>query len=175
MPQKPATNEIVLAGGCFWCIEAAIRNCPGVIDVVSGYATAEKHEQVSYEDAVFGRVQARESVLVTYDTSVTDFEKVVRYFFTIIDPVDAGGQFHDRGYDYTTAIYVSDETERSTATAIIDELNMSEKYDQPIATVVEDRKFFYPAEEYHQQYKEKNKDHYERYYKGSGREAYFGK
>lgn len=170
-----ATKDVVLAGGCFWCIEAAVRNVEGVVDVVSGYATQQEYKKVEYSDVTSQQIKAREAVLVTYDAEVTTFENIVRAYFELVDPIDEGGQFHDRGYSYTTAIYVATPEERKITERIIKELDMSGKYNKPIATRIEDQTYFYPAEEYHQHYKEKEPEHYKRYYKGSGREAFFGK
>jgi methionine-S-sulfoxide reductase len=169
------TKDVLLAGGCFWCIEAAIRGAKGVVDVVSVYASQEKADKVSYEHVVFKGVQAREAVLVTYDVEKTSFEAIVRYFFTLIDPLDASGQFFDRGFMYTTAVYVANREERDITEKIIQELNDSGNYDAPIVTVVEDRAYHYVAEDFHQKYKDKRPDHYARYYRDSGRQAFFGK
>ncbi len=152
------------AGGCFWCVEHDLRSLPGVINVISGYAGLERGRP-SYED----HRGFREAVEVEYDPTKTSFKKLCQFFLDHIDPTDAGGQFHDRGESYKTAIYFSDEEEKNIAEALILELGESEIYNDPIAVEVLPKPYFYDAEEYHQDYADKNPDHYIAYANGSGR------
>lgn len=165
------TKQALFAGGCFWCIEAAMRMKEGVVDVVSGYA-GEGVQGATYEQVGSHEVKARESVQITYDTSVLPYKELVKHFFSKIDPTDDGGQFGDRGYSYTTAVYYSSDEEKQTAEEVINELNNSETYDKPIATLVEPITDFQPAEEYHQDYAKKNPVRYGLYHEGSGRGKY---
>jgi peptide methionine sulfoxide reductase msrA/msrB len=170
-------KRTIFAGGCFWCTEAAWHSGPGVTDVVSGFAgdLPEIDPDKLYMKIAHKELDAREANLVTYNVGKSSFEELVRYFFSIIDPLDDGGQFHDRGFSYTTAIYVNGEEERIIAEKVIAELNASGKYKSVIATKVVNNEKFIPASEYHQNYKDKNEAHYEGYYKGSGREDFFKK
>jgi len=173
-------KRALFAGGCFWCVEAAMRMREGVTEVISGYSIDIQDmpndvKQVSYEDVTEKRVRARESILVSYRSETLSYKQLVEHFISIIDPYDAGGQFHDRGHSYTTAIYAESADETSQAREVIK--NTESKDDRVIVTVIEDMADtrFFPAEEYHQKYKEKNPEHYAQYYRGSGREAFFTK
>ncbi len=154
------------AGGCFWCVEHDLREVPGVIDVISGYS-GEENKNPTYESH-HGFV---ESVEVIYDPSQTSFKKIVQFFLDHIDPTDAGGQFHDRGESYQTAIFYQNEEEKTVAEALIKELDESKLYDKPLAVRILPNPAFYKAEEYHQRYAEKNPEHYAAYAAGSGRKG----
>jgi peptide methionine sulfoxide reductase msrA/msrB len=152
------------AGGCFWCVEHDLRSVLGVQDVISGYS-GDADFVPSYEN----HRGFAESVEVIYDPSQTSHKKLAQFFLDHIDPTDAGGQFYDRGESYQTAIYYQSDEERSIAEALIQELDESKLYDKPIAVRVVPNPTFYKAEEYHQNYAEKNPDHYKAYSEGSGR------
>ncbi len=160
-------KTIIFAGGCFWCTEHDLRALPGVVNAMPGYA-GDAGFVPSYEN----HEGFRESVLVTYDPTKTTVKKMMQFFLDHIDPTDAGGQFHDRGVSYTTAIFYDNDEEKDIAEDLIQELGGSGLYDKPIAVQVLPRGQFYTAEEYHQQYAEKNAAHYEAYRKGSGREDF---
>ncbi len=161
------TKNAYLAGGCFWCIEADLAKAPGVISAMSGYAGGHKADP-TYAEVCSETTGHREAVMVTYDPSRTSYRDLLIYFFEHIDPTDAGGQFHDRGESYTTAIFCEDEEEMRIAKDIIAELDGSKVFGAPIATLVLPFSNFYPAEEYHQRYSEKSPGHYSQYRKASG-------
>lgn len=160
------TFTAYFAGGCFWCVEHDVRAVPGVCDVISGYSGNESYTP-SYEHHQ-GFV---ESVEVKYDSDTTNFKKLSQFFLDHIDATDAEGQFGDRGDSYKTAIFYQNDSEKTTAEALIKELDDSKLYDKPIAVRVLPNPVFYKAEEYHQKYAEKNPDHYNTYAMGSGRKA----
>lgn len=160
-------NKAIFAGGCFWCVEHDFHEADGVIKVTSGYSGGSTPSP-TYEN----HGDHREAVQVEYDKTKTTFKKLVQFFIDHIDPTDAGGQFYDRGTAYQTVIYVSTEEERQIAKAALQELDESHTYDKPHAVQVLPQAEFYIAEEYHQNYAEKNKDHYNAYRKGSGREDF---
>ncbi|MES2059959.1 MAG: peptide-methionine (S)-S-oxide reductase [Patescibacteria group bacterium] len=147
----------IFAGGCFWCVEHDLREVSGVIDAISGYA---------------GKTEAVE---VYYDPAKTSFKKLCQFFLDHIDPTDSGGQFFDRGESYATAIFYKNDDEKNIAQNLIQELEESKIYAEPIAVRVLPEPAFYKAEEYHQKYAEKNPDHYEAYRRGSGRAEFVGK
>jgi len=156
-------KKAVFAGGCFWCVEHDLREVPGVVDAISGYAGGEGSP--SYE-----RHQGyKEAVEVEYDPAQTSFKKLTQFFLDHIDPTDSGGQFHDRGAAYQTAILYKDDEERAVAESLLRELAESKIYDEPIAVQVLSEDKFYPAEDYHQRYAQKNPSHYDAYRRGSGR------
>lgn len=156
-------SEAVFAGGCFWCVEHDLREVSGVLDALSGYAGKEGNPSYERHEGY------REAAKVVYDPEKTSYKKLCQFFLDHIDPTDAGGQFHDRGESYQTAIYYKDDEEKAVAESLIKELEDSKIYDEPIVVQVLPEEIFYGAEDYHQKYASKNPDHYEDYRRGSGR------
>ncbi|WP_422658884.1 bifunctional peptide-methionine (S)-S-oxide reductase MsrA/peptide-methionine (R)-S-oxide reductase MsrB [Paenibacillus sp. EC2-1] len=150
-------QEIWLAGGCFWGVEAYMSRVYGVYDVTSGYANGNT-ENPTYEQVVRENTGHAETVHVKYDPDRVDLEKLLTYYFKIIDPTLLNQQGNDRGKQYRTGIYYTNEADR----AIIDRViaKEQERYDDPIVTEVEPLKNFTLAEEYHQDYLEKNPNGY---------------
>lgn len=165
------TKEAMFAGGCFWCIESAFQEKEGVVAAISGFAGGEV-ENPSYELVSSGETNHRESVLVVYDPEVVSYEELVEFFWMQFDPTDAGGSFNDRGFQYSSAIYYFDEEQKQIAEASKQALENSGRYDEPIVTPIEPATPFYPAEEYHQDYYQKNPLRYSYYRYGSGRDKY---
>ena len=163
-------KSIILGGGCFWCVEHDLREANGVTNVISGYSGGDSVDP-SYEN----HTGHREVVLVEYDDSKTTYKKVLEFFIDHIDPTDEGGQFGDRGESYKSAIYYENNEEKIIAEKVLQELNESQVYDRPSIVDVLPRKTFYKAEEYHQNYAEKNTFHYSIYRQGSGREGFVNK
>jgi peptide methionine sulfoxide reductase msrA/msrB len=163
-----------LAGGCFWCIESAFDDLEGVIDAVSGYTGGEK-KNPTYEEVSSGGTGHVEAVRVRFDPDVIDYETVLDVFWHQIDPTDPGGQFADRGSQYRTFVFVHDERQRKLAEASRDALGKSGRFDGPIVTEIVEAGPFYEAEEYHQDYHEKQPEHYKRYRYGSGRTPFLEK
>jgi methionine-S-sulfoxide reductase len=161
------TKTLQLAGGCFWCVEHDMRDAAGVSIVVSGYSGGESTTP-TYED----HEGHREVIEVHYDEEKTTYKKLVQYFIDHIDPTDAGGQFGDRGESYRPALYYDDEEERMIAEGVLRELDASHVYDSPSVVDILPRKAFYKAEEYHQDYADKNPLRYNLYRQGSGRQAF---
>jgi methionine-S-sulfoxide reductase len=153
----------IFAGGCFWCMESELEGVPGVRAVISGYTggTTPDPDYHSLGDHA-------EAVEVIYDPAQVPYEKLLKVFWTNIDPTDAGGQFYDRGSQYRTAIFVKDEAQREAALASLKA--REEKLGQKIVTPVLPATAFFPAEEYHQDYYLKQPERYEAYKKGSRRE-----
>ena len=168
----PADGQALatFAGGCFWCMEPPFDKLDGVLATISGYiggSTADpSYEQVSAGDT--GHVEA---VQVTYDPAKVSYEELLEVFWRNVDPIDAGGQFCDRGDQYRTAIFVHDEEQRRLAEASKQALEGSGRFEQPIVTEIEQAGPFYPAEDYHQDYYEKNPLRYKFYRWNCGRDA----
>jgi methionine-S-sulfoxide reductase len=160
-------TTLVVAGGCFWCVEHDMRKAPGVVAVVSGYSGGDGGTP-SYEN----HEGYREAVRVEYDTTLTTYKKLLQYFIDHIDPTDAEGQFADKGESYQTAIFFETAEEQTVAEQVIEELNASGVYELPSAVALLPRKPFYTAEEYHQDYASKNELRYELYRLHSGREGF---
>lgn len=159
------------AGGCFWCMEGIFESQVGVSAAIAGYAGGSEAD-ASYEKVGAGLTKHREAVEVVYNPNLITYEKLVELYFTQIDPTQADGQFADRGYHYTTAIYTQNESEKKIATEYIAALDSSKKFDKPIAVQVEDFTTFFAAEDYHQDYYKTSSFKYSLYKKWSGREDY---
>ena len=162
---------ITLAGGCFWCIEAPFQEEVGVFDVISGYSGGLE-EDAKYLKVIKGDTEHREAVQIKYDPSVISTEEIISKFWAQIDPTDAGGQFADRGFQYTTAIFYHNPIQKKIAEESLKKLEDSNLFDQPVVTKILKFESFFEAEEYHQDYYKKSLDHYERYKKGSGRTGF---
>jgi len=141
--------ELVVAGGCFWCVEADFESLPGVIEAVSGF-TGGSVANPSYKQVTGGNTGHYEAVRITYDPSKVSQGTLLRAFFRSVDPTDAGGQFCDRGDSYRTAVFAGDaKTEAAAKRAI---KTASADLGQAIATPVLPLTDFYPAEDYHQDF-----------------------
>lgn len=154
------------AGGCFWCITPAFRELPGVCDVVSGYSGGEE-ENPSYEDVKYQRTGHRETIRIDYDPETVSFDSLMDIFLASVDPYDPDGQFIDRGFSYTLAIYFCSEAQRLAAEAKI--RNLEESAGQPVYIRVEPFRGFWQAEEYHQDYYRKNPEAFRQELLESGR------
>lgn len=167
-------KKATFAGGCFWCMVKPFDEQPGILEVVSGY-TGGDVVNPTYEEVCSETTGHLEAVQITFDPEIYSYEDLVKLYFTLIDPTDAGGQFYDRGESYTTAIFVQDDEQRAIAEQVKAELDASGKFHAPIAVKIRDAKPFYAAETYHQHYYKKNPAHYNRYSIGSGRAAFIEK
>lgn len=163
-------NNVIFAGGCFWCTESDLRKVEGVFGVISGYTGGESTNP-TYEN----HTGHKEAVKVTYDPKVTSFKKLAQFFLDHIDPTDEGGQFFDRGTSYKTTIFYKNNNEKIVAEGLLKELEDSKLYDKPIAVQILPETHFYTAEEYHQNYAKKNPTHYYAYKDGSGRTEFQAK
>jgi peptide-methionine (S)-S-oxide reductase len=161
------TKEAVFAGGCFWCLEGPFDALPGVMETEAGY-TGGQISNPTYEQVSSGTSGHIEAMRVVYDPEQTDFEKLLDVFWRNIDPLDAGGQFCDRGPQYRSAVFFADEAEESAARASKARLEVAHGF--TIATEILPRSEFYPAEEYHQDYYKKNPLRYHFYRQGCGRD-----
>lgn len=165
-------KTIILAGGCFWCVESDLEKLPGVQNVVSGYSGGESISP-TYENYTQGG--HREVVEVSYDPKLINLADIIDYFLKHFDPTDATGSFGDRGLQYSSAIYYEDETEKLIAQDSLTKLEKLNIFDKPLAVQVLPREKFWPAEEYHQDYSAKNPIRYKFYRDGSGRDAFIKK
>jgi peptide-methionine (S)-S-oxide reductase len=161
------TASAIFAGGCFWCVESDFDKVDGVLDTVSGYSGGTVDEP-TYEQVVAGGTGHREVLQVTYDPSVVSYERLVEILYRTIDPLDAGGQFCDRGFSYSPAIYVADAEERETVEAV--RARVDAELGEETVVAVEDASAFWPAEEYHQNYYAENPIRYGFYRTTCGRD-----
>ena len=164
-------SKATLAGGCFWCMETPFEKVNGVYEVVSGYSGGDEASP-SYKEVASGKTGHRESVTIYFDPKVISYEKILEIFWKQINPTDNGGQFVDRGFQYSTAIYYHDKEQLKIAKKSKEALNKSKRYKSPVITPIEKFKSFYEAEEYHQDYYRKNPIRYKYYRWNSGRDQY---
>ncbi len=162
-------SSAVFAGGCFWCVEADFDKVEGVYETISGY-TGGALDNPTYKQVSHGGTGHYEAVQVSYDPEIVSYAELTHYFFRHIDPVDARGQFCDKGASYLSAIFVSDEDERQIVAAEIEQINQSGVLPAPVVTEVLDAQTFWPAEDYHQDYYKKNPIRYRYYRNGCGRD-----
>ncbi len=167
-------DRAVFAGGCFWCMVAPFLKEPGVYEVTSGY-TGGTTEHPTYEDVCAEKTGHYEAVEVSFDPEKTSYTRLLEIFWRQIDPTDAGGQFHDRGDSYRTAIFYSGAKQKKIALASKQALEEKNWFEKPIATKILPLEKFYPAEEAHQNYHQKNRLHYEMYRRMSGRDRFLKK
>ena len=167
---EPATRAVAtFAGGCFWCMEPPFDGIEGVRATTSGY-TGGQTENPTYAEVSAGNTGHAEAVRIEYDPSRVSYEELLRIFWRNVDPLDAGGQFCDRGSQYRTAIFVHDPEQKRLATHSKQELEASGTLRGPVVTEVVEAGRFYPAEDYHQDYYRKNPVRYSLYRYGCGRD-----
>ncbi len=142
-------REIVVAGGCFWCVEADFEKVRGVLGAVSGY-TGGSLANPTYKQVSRGGTGHYEAVKITYDSARVSADQLYAMFFRSVDPTDAGGQFCDRGESYRTAIFVSNAAEKAAAEKAKAEAQAA--LGQRIVTPILQADRFYNAEAYHQDY-----------------------
>jgi peptide-methionine (S)-S-oxide reductase len=144
-----------LAGGCFWCLEAAFSDLRGVERVQSGYAGGHVPNP-TYEHVCSGDTGHAEVVQVTFDPAVISFSDLLHVFFTIHDPTTMNRQGNDVGTQYRSAIYYHSPAQKAEAERVIARLTADQVYDDPFVTEVKPFDTFYPAEEYHKDYYRRN-------------------
>ncbi len=172
--EKGTLRVATFAGGCFWCTEADFEKLQGVVKVISGYTGGQK-ENPTYQEVSSGKTGHVEAVQVFYDPVKITYEGLLDFFWRHIDPTDSGGQFVDRGSQYRSVIFYRDEEQKRLAEKSKEELNQSGKFNQPIVTDILKLTKFYEAEEYHQDYYEKNPLRYKFYRYHSGRDQFLAK
>ncbi len=149
----------VLAGGCFWGMEEIIRNLPGVLETSVGYSGGEVASP-SYRQVCTGKTGHAEAIEVVFDPGKLSYEKLLDYFFRMHDPTTKNRQHNDVGTQYRSAIFYTSEQQREAAERVKAQFDKSGRFRAPIVTEISPAKPFYPAEDYHQKYLEKNPDGY---------------
>lgn len=150
-------REIYVAGGCFWGMEAYFKKMEGIMDTEVGYANSIS-ENPSYKMVCTGRTDAAETVKLVYNPDILEIKDILNALFKVIDPTLINRQGADVGSQYRTGIYFVNKDDEEKINNFID--SVRDKYKMPIATEVLPLKNFYPAEEYHQDYLDKNPDGY---------------
>lgn len=169
--ERDGMQVATFAGGCFWCVESDFEKLPGVVEAVSGY-TGGDLENPTYEQVTAGDSGHVESVQVTFDPRRISYDGLLDSFWRQINPTDPSGQFVDRGFHYSSAIFYHDQAQKTAAERSREELMQSGRFGEPIATRIKPAETFYPAEEYHQDYYKKNPVRYRFYRYNSGRDQY---
>jgi len=160
--------EAIFAGGCFWCMEPPYDEMEGVQSTTSGYIGGHV-EDPSYEQVTSGRTGHAEAVKIVYDPEVVDYRQLLHVFWRNIDPLTANRQFCDHGSQYRSAIFYVNEQQKTLAQASLEDV--AARFDEPVVTEINPAGTFYPAEDYHQNYYEKNPVRYKFYRYSCGRDA----
>ena len=164
-------DTATFAGGCFWCMEPPYDEIEGVKATISGFAGGEKPDP-TYREVASGATQYAEVVQVIYDSAEVDYERLLGVYWHNVDPLDARGQFCDRGMQYRPAIFYHNAHQRRLAEASKERLKASGRFSEPIVvniTALDGS--FYAAEAYHQNFYKKNPDRYYSYRRGCRRDA----
>jgi peptide-methionine (S)-S-oxide reductase len=151
------TRQATFGGGCFWCTEAAFKELRGVDEVTSGYAGGHA-ENPTYEEVCAETTGHAEVIQVEYDPETVSYEDLLQVFFTVHDPTTKDRQGPDVGSQYRSIVLYHDEKQREATERFVEELEREGAFSDPIVTEVEPLETFYRAEEYHQDYYEKNPD-----------------
>jgi peptide-methionine (S)-S-oxide reductase len=146
---------IVLGGGCFWCTEAVYKEVRGITDVESGYSNGQA-ERPSYQDVCTGTTGHNEVVRLTYDPAQISTRQVLEIFFLVHDPTQLNRQGNDVGTQYRSGIYYTSDEQKQAAQEVIAELAESKATSKPVVTEVKPLANYWPAEDYHQDFFEKN-------------------
>lgn len=149
------TQTVVLAGGCFWCTEAAFEQLEGVVDVTSGYIGGSA-TTANYQAVCGGDTGHAEAIRITFDPAKISYDQLLDVFFDAHDPTQLNRQGNDIGTQYRSAIFFGNDEEKRAAENKIRTLNEQQKFPRPIATSLEPLGEFYPAEDYHQDYARQN-------------------
>lgn len=166
--QASAESKVaIFAGGCFWCIEKDFEHVKGVIDAQSGYTggTTANPNYKNYEAG--GHIEA---LKIVYDPQIVTYEKLLHAFWRSVNPTDGGGQFCDRGYGYTTAVFALDDMQFIAAEESKKAIDEAKLLTKPIVTPVIKASAFWPAEDYHQNYYKKAPLRYAYYRRACGRD-----
>jgi methionine-S-sulfoxide reductase len=161
-------NEAYFAGGCFWCMEDFLEKVKGVEEVISGYSGGNV-ENPTYKEVTHGNTGHFEAAKIVYDQDVINFKDLLNLYWKNIDPFDSMGQFCDKGLSYRSVVFYENENEKNEIIKSI-KIIENEFKGKKVVTFIRKFKKFYPAEDYHQDYYQKNFINYLLYKKACGRE-----
>ena len=172
---SPKLETATFAGGCFWCMEPPFDRLKGVVSTVVGYTGGHKTDP-TYEEVSSGTTGHAESIEIVFDPAQVTYSELLDVFWRNVDPTTRDRQFVDVGDQYRTAIFFHSEEQRKQAVASKEKMERSGKFgNKPIVTQIVPASTFYPAEEYHQKYYQKNGVRYKFYRFNSGRDQYLEK
>lgn len=169
--EREDLSVATFAGGCFWCMEGPFEQEEAVVEVISGYAGGQI-ENPSYDQVASGKTKHREAIQVYYFADEITYERLLEIYWYQIDPTDAEGQFADKGFQYTTAIFYHNEEQKEAAEKSKQMLQESGRHEGDIVTEILPFVSFYPAEDYHQDFYKKSSTRYKQYETLSGRKGY---
>lgn len=164
---RAVADTATFAGGCFWCMEPPYDKVDGVASTTSGFAGGERVDP-SYQQVASGATKHTEVVQVIYDSTTVSYDRLLRIYWHNVDPFDSGGQFCDRGSQYRPAIFAHDDQQLRLAKQSRE--TVAARFDRSIAVEIERLDAFYAAEDYHQNFYQKNPDRYNTYRQGCGRD-----
>lgn len=167
---KQQQETAILAGGCFWCMVNPFDQWDGVYSVTSGY-TGGHVVNPTYEEVCEGETGHTEAVKIIFDPTIISYEEILDIYWSISDPTDADGQFINRGSSYRPGVFYVSEEQKGKAEASKAALNHSGRYDKPVVTEIIAAGPFYDAEDYHQDFYQKEPEHYQAYRVRSGRDS----
>jgi len=157
-PSTAASETAILAGGCFWGVQAVFQHTKGVTSAVSGYAGG-KTGSPTYDDVTTGRTGHAEAVKVTFDPGQLSYGQLLRIYFSVAhDPTQLNRQGPDRGTQYRSAVFTTSDSQMKVASAYIAQLDKAKVYPKPVVTKVQPAARFWPAEAYHQDYATRHPD-----------------
>ena len=171
---KKSLEIATLAGGCFWCMESNLEKLKGIKEVISGYTGGDK-KNPSYKEVSSGTTGHLEAVQIFFDPNEISYSEVLDFFWRTINPLDSGGQFVDRGHQYSSAIFYHNEKQKKQAEQSKKNLQQNGPFKSEIVTPIIAFKNFYKAEDYHQDYYKKNPLKYKFYQSRSGRNQFLEK
>lgn len=166
--KDPSVETATFAGGCFWCLEEALDKVPGVVSTISGYTGGQK-DNPTYEEVSAGRTGHAESVEVMYDSAKVNFGQLLEVFWHNVDPTTPDRQFCDKGRQYRSAIFYHNPEQKQLAEDSKRQLEHQKSFKESIVTEIVPASRFYPAEEYHQNFYQKNPLRYKFYKFNCGR------
>ena len=170
LTETPKYATATFAGGCFWCMEPPFDKLEGVISTTSGYMGGHI-DNPSYKQVSRGGTGHAEVIQIIYDPSQVGYEKLLKIFWRNVDPTDGGGQFCDRGDQYRTSIFYHNAEQNELAQQSKEALDSDKPFSKEVITPIVAASNFYPAEDYHQDYYQKNPIRYKYYRYSCGRDA----
>ncbi|MBI4783339.1 MAG: peptide-methionine (S)-S-oxide reductase MsrA [Oscillatoriophycideae cyanobacterium NC_groundwater_1537_Pr4_S-0.65um_50_18] len=159
LPTAAGQQTVVLAGGCFWGVEAVFEHVKGVSDVVSGYSGGDARS-ANYPMVSFGGTDHAEAVKITYDPAQVSYGQLLKIYFLVAhNPTELNRQGPDTGTQYRSAIFFANDEQKRVAQAYIDQLSQAQSFPDPIVTQLSPLNAFYAAEDYHQNFIDRNPDY----------------
>ncbi|MGH1485414.1 MAG: peptide-methionine (S)-S-oxide reductase MsrA [Cellvibrionaceae bacterium] len=163
-------KTLIVAGGCFWCVESDYEKQKGIVSAESGYMNGTVPNP-TYRQVASKKTGHFEVVKITYDSTQVSLEALVDFFWKTIDPTDPDGQFCDKGSPYKTALFYQNDQQKKVFDDSLTRINKTKPFKEPIVTEILMAETFYPAEAYHQDYYKKSSLRYRYYRSVCGRDA----